>query len=263
MRAQRAERKARSDADGHERLGNVRALAGREVKRTWRSYLTSGLFNFLFGLVAISQAFAVWEGMRPGVRTEVEGSAFVVADLLFVLVIGNLAANWTSPRYMDARNDRFSTYLEFLRTLPVLSGEAVAARAVVMLAAAAVMSCVLFAPLYAFAGESIWSTLGPGHYLSFASVWVAYGLISGGTLLYLELGVRGAAFRFWCMMAMSVVLLAAVLVCNLALDAPLVAGSLTLTDEHGALAALIVLAAGVSGFVLLAIATARRAGRRI
>lgn len=244
------------------RAGNVRALAGREFKRTWPSYLTSGLFNLVFGLIAVFQAFVIWEGIGPEQAT-IEGFAFLFADLLFVFTLGNLAVNFTSPRYLDREKDQFSDYLEFLKTLPILPSEAVAARAVVMLAALAVMSCVFFAPVYAFAGEGIWSTLGLGHYLSFVAVWVAYGLLSGGMLLYLELGVRGAAFRFWYMMASPVVLLAAVLLCNLVLDVRLVAGSLALTDEHGALMAIGALAVGISGFVLLAVATARRAGRRI
>ncbi len=244
------------------RVSNVRALAGREIKRTWHSYLTSGIFNFLFGLVAISFMFVVWEGVVSG-QAAIEESSFVLADLFFVFVLANLAANWTSTRYLSTKKDLFSEYLEFLRTLPVLTSEAVAARAAVMLAAAAVMSCVFFAPLYVFAGERIWSTLGLGHYLCFASMWAAYGLISGGMLLYLELGVRGAVFRFWCMMVISVVLLGAVLVCNLVLDVRLVAGTLVLTGEYGALAALGALAVGISGFTLLAVATAHRIGRRI
>ena len=244
------------------RAGNVRALAGREIKRTWRSYLTSGMFNVLFGLIVVSQAFLVWEGVGPE-QANVEGSAFVIADIVFVFLLANLTANWTSPRYLDRGKDQFSEYLEFLRTLPVLPGEAVAARALVLLAASAVMSLAFFAPLYVFAGDSIWSTLGLGHYLSFISVWVAYGLISGGGLLYLELGVRGAAFRFWFMMVSPVVLLAAVLLCNYVLDVRLVAGSLALTDEHGALAAVVALAVGISGFALITAATARRAGRRL
>ena len=58
-------------------------------------------------------------------------------------------------------------------------------------------------------------------------------------------------------------LLAAVLLCNLVLDVRLVAGSLALTDEYGALVAIGALAVGISGFALLAVATARRAGRRL
>ena len=244
-------------------ISNVRVLAGRELKRTWPSYLTSGLFNLLFGLVAVFLALTVWEGTQPGGRSDVDGSVLLSADALFIFILVNLAANWTSPRYMDTRKDRFSEYLEFLRTLPVLPGEAVAGRAAVMVAAAAVMACVFFAPLYVLAGESTWNTLGPVHYVCFASVWVAYGLFSSGALLYLELGVRGAAFRFWCLMIWTVVLLGVVLLCNLALDVHLVAGSLALTGEYGALAAIGALAVGICGFVLLALATARRAERRL
>lgn len=244
------------------RADNVKALAGREIKRTWRSYLTSGLLNFLFGLVAISFVVVVWQSVGPE-QAAPEGSMFVLADLFFVFVFGNLAVNFTSLRYMDTRKDRFSEYLQFLRTLPVLPGEAVAARATVMLAASAVMACMFFAPLYVFAGERIWSTLGLAHYLSFAAVWVAYGLICGGLLLYLELGVRGAAFRFWVLMASTVPLAGIVLLCNLVLDVQLVAGSLALTDEYGALTAVGSLAVGIFGFALIAAATARRAGRRL
>lgn len=259
----KANRNSVERSAGHSHVSNVRVLAGREIKRTWPSYLTSGIFNFLFGLVAISLAFTVWEEIRPGGQADIDGSIFLAADALFVFILVNLAANWTSPRYIDTRNDRFAEYLEFLKTLPVSPGEAVAGRAAIMAAAAAVMSCVFFAPLYIFAGESIWNTLGLGHYLCFASVWAAYGLFFSGALLYLELGVRGAAFRFWCLMIWTAVLLGAVLLCNLALDVRLVEVTLTLTDEYGALAALGALAAGTSGFVLLAIATARRAGRRL
>lgn len=263
-RAKALKTSGRSAEHGELRLraDNVRALAGREIKRTWRSYLTSGLINVLFGLIAVFQAFLVWGVVGPE-QGNMEGSSFVIADIVFVFLLANLAANWTSPRYMNTRDDTFSEYLEFLKTLPILPSEAVAGRAAVMLAASVVMSLAFFAPLYVFAGEGIWSTLGLGHYLSFAAVWVAYGLISCGGLLYLEFGVRGAAFRFWCMMVWSVVLLAAVLTCNYVLDIHLVAGSLALTNEYGALAAAGALAVGLSGFALLALATARRAARRL
>lgn len=240
----------------------MRALAGREVKRTWRSYLTSALINLVFGLIAVSQAFIVWRGVGPE-QANMEGFAFLFADLFFMFALANLAVNFTSPRYMDTRKDRFSEYLQFLRTLPILPGEAVVGRAAVMLASMFVMACVFFAPPYVFAGEGVWSTLGVGHYLSFAAVWAAYGLFSSGGLLYLEFGVRGAAFRFWCMMIWPAVLLGVVLLCNLVLGVRLVAGSLALTGEYGLLAALGALTVGMCGFVLLAVATARRARRRL
>lgn len=246
----------------HSRASNIRALAGREIKRTWPSYLTSGLFNFLFGLVAVFLAFTVWEGVRPGGRADIDGSAFLAADLIFPFILVNLGANWASTRYIDTKNDRFAEYLEFLRTLPILPAEAVAARAAVMLVAAVVMNLAFFAPLYAFAGESLRESFVLGHYLSFVAVWVAYGLFFSGGLLFLEFGVRGAAFRYWCLMIWTAVLLGVVLLCNFVLDVRLVAGSLALTYEYGALTAIAALAVGISGFALLAIVTARRARRR-
>lgn len=244
------------------RAGNVRALVKRDLKRTWPSYLSSGLLNFLLGLVAVSFTFTVWEATNPGARAGANSMNFIVADLFFVLILANLSTNWTSTRYLVIRRDPFSEYVEFLRTLPITPTEAVVGRAAVMLISTVTMGCVFFLPFYAMTGGDLRGSLGVSAYLGFAVMWIAYGIFSGGIMLYLELGLQGGGLRFWCLIVWAVFLVGAMHLCNFVLDMHLVAGSLALVERYGVLPALIALAAGLAGFALLGAATVRSVARR-
>jgi len=240
------------------RASSVLALVRRELERTWPSYLSATPFNLLFGLLA---TFMLWLYLSPDAESapRADGAEFWL-DWVFLFVLVNLPVNWTSRSYWHTWRDPFQEHLEFLRALPVPAWEIVAGRALVMAGSTAIMVCAFFLPGYALLPD-MREMLALPQLIWLAVTWAGYALVCGGIYLFLEFCVRSSKLRFWMMLLWILPIAGTVLLCNLVLDAPLVAGSLGLIERYEALPALISLAFSAGVFVLLGAATSKGVSR--
>ncbi len=222
---------------------NVRWISSIELRQTWPSYLISALLTPLIGLLAMT---LFWSGLES--VSNVDGvPAEFLSDFFFLLVLVNLSINWTSLRWFYVYRDPFTSWLTFLKTLPVSTRELVLGRLAIMLATTAVTAPLFFLPTYALF-PALRAEISPTQYLWFALLWVGYALFSGGVLLYLEMGVGGRATFIiliaWSTLLVSTAVLAAVL------GVSLTVGSLGLVRDHGPLVVIPAFAVGGGGLFL-------------
>lgn len=234
---------------------NVLWIVHIELARTWPSYLVAALLTPFIGLLCLSLLWSSLESI-----SNIEGvPARFMADWIFLLMMVNLGINWTSPRWTYVHRDPFTTWLSFLKTLPVSNRGLILGRMAVMLAATVVMTLVFFLPTYVLF-PALRNELPPLQYLWFVLFWIGYVLFSGGALLYLELGVRGKAtlviLFVWSLLLTSAAVVATVL------GVPLVNGSVGLVESYGPLPAVAALAVGGGGFLMWCRLLERRLERR-
>jgi hypothetical protein len=113
-----------------EPIGEALWLAGREIRRNWRSYPVTELFMLVFGLLLV----AATEGLSgiedpgaSGARLESWYDAFM-PDFLFLTWCSLLAISFMSRDYITSWTGPFSKRLIFLRSLPIPTKGLVMAR---------------------------------------------------------------------------------------------------------------------------------------
>lgn len=233
----------------------VQQLVEQELRRTWRSYAATAVFNLLLGLAG---GYFVW-AVATSVASPGSGP-FLAADLFLLLIAGNLCLNWVSRNYVAPWEDPFSGWVGFLRTLPVPAREVVMARALIMTGTTVAMTVVFFLPVYLLNG-GLREAVPAAEYLWFAVVWGGYALLLGGMNLYLELGVRGKTL-FSAQLVAAVLLVAVALLANEVLNTSIAQSALGLAADHGPLPAFVAVAAGLASMWLGQRATARRLQNR-
>lgn len=241
-----------------ETLYEARWLAGKEIQRTWPSYLITAALALLFGV------FAVF--VLDALRTDpADGAGSAGLDIFFIFGVSAFTTNSLSRDYLRSwGGDTFSKRLHFLRSLPISAGEVVAGRVLTMLPALVLNSLAFFVVIYVASesyGGGLVEQLETGEYLAFVGIWVGYAVFCGGAWLYGELGLHGRTYNriAFGVMALVLVLLVAA---EWLLDARIVARTIGLAEEYGALPAILALLMGVVVFALWAMVVVRRIERR-
>lgn len=214
------------------------ALARWWMSRFALSYLTTAIFVLLVG-------FFLGLFLNGTITNDDVPSLFV--DGFFLLVLANLALNWTSTGYVFVGDDSFFRRVSFLRSLPTSARDIVGMRLLVLTATLVVMTPLAFLPPYLIF-DPVREAFGPYHYLCFALLWASYGLVSGCAVAYLELGFR-ARTMLLAQMAWSVLLVVLVLLVS-ALGGGIVRGSVSLVSSHGTLVAGLALLVAAGGAYL-------------
>lgn len=207
-------------------------LARWWIRRYALSYLSTALVSPLIGLfifLSFSDAISGNDFPRSG---------FVV-DILFLMLLGNLALNWTSSGYFFVGRDSFQKGLSFLRGLPISVRHLVTMRLFVMVFTLAVMTPLMFLPVYLLY-VPVREAFGAAGYLWFAVVWACYGFVSGCANAYLDLGFRSRTM-FSVQLVWVLFLLTAIVVANLVTAEGIVVGSARLVFSYGPLPAALAL----------------------
>jgi hypothetical protein len=227
-------------------------LASAELKKAWPSYLATALVTLLTGLVGIpfvTEAFPVW-GYEPGMGLAWTGD-------LYLLCLGTgFAYNWVASGYWYIWRDPFVGRLSFLRGLPIFPRDLVSGRMLTMVLCLLVLTPLFFLPTF-LVMNSTSRSVEPIAYLWFVLIWAGYGLLSGGLMLYLELGFRGkTAFAMYWLWFLALALVS--VVSDFVLGTSLLLGTGNLARAYGPLPAVASLLAGGAAFVLLGSAATRR-----
>jgi hypothetical protein len=246
----------RGDLDG---FAGAFWLARKEMRRTWLSYVLTGLFVLFLGFFVVPSLSGVFEfegfGAR-GQRMEDFYNAFF-ADYLFLVICAFLAVNAISRDYTLIWRDTFSSRLLFLRSLPIPAESLVASRALCMLVALVLNAPAFFLPAFFLSdlGE-----LGTS-YLWFAGIWIGYGLLASGLCLLFELTVSGRVYALiYFGLAASLMVVLALL--EWTLDPSLVRRTAELAQSYGPLPAVFSVLAGAAAFALLSQVTVHRLQKR-
>ena len=228
-------------------------LARWWMSRFALSYLTSAIFVLL--IVGFLIGFSLDEVVRG------EDVPNLLADGFFLMLLSNLALNWTSTGYIFVGDDSFFKKVSFLRALPTSAGDVVSMRLLVLLTTLLVMTPLNFLPPYLIF-DSVREAFGPYRYLCFVLLWASYGLICGCASAYLELGFR-ARTMFLTQAVWSGLLLVFVLLVS-TLGGGIVEGSVGLAFSHGPLVAgtALLAAAGVT-YLWYRLAERRLRGREL
>lgn len=234
-------------------------LARKEMRRTWLSYLLTGLFVLFLGFFVVPSVSGVFEfegfGAR-GQRTEDFYNAFF-SDFLFLVICAFLGVNAISRDYTLAWRDPFSSRLLFLRSLPIPAGSLVASRVISMLFALVLGAPAFFLPAF-FLSEL--SEIGTS-YLWFAGIWIGYGLLGSGLCLLCELTVSGRVYTLiYFGFAASLMVVLALL--EWTVDLSLVRRTAQLAQSYEALPAVLSILAGAAAFAVLSRVTVRRLQKR-
>lgn len=238
-----------------ETLRNSWWLAGREMRRTWLSYLVTAILMALFGLWTTSL-----EASGPSAGP---GDLYIL-DLYFIFITSILATNGFSRDYFSSWGDSFSKRLHFWRSLPISARVVVASRVLSMLPALALNSLAFFLTIYLISeplGRWLAEQLGPVRYLWFTLIWVGYSLFWGGCFLYLEYGIHGRTYN-WFVLGGVAIVPALLVPLELLFDLRIVMRTIELVGAYGPLPAAAALLIGVAAFVLWAGAAVRRIERR-
>jgi hypothetical protein len=235
-------------------------LARKEVKRTWLSFVLTGLFFLFLGFFVVPSVSGVFEleGFGAGGR-RIEGFYNALfADYLFLMICAFLGVRAVSRDYAFSRRDPLASRLLFLRSLPISADSLVGSRALGMLLALLINVPAFFGPAYLLTdlGE-----LGAS-YLAFAGIWVGYGLLASGLCLLCELTVNGGAYaRIY--FGFAAALMAELALLEWTLDLGLVRRTAELAQSgYGALLAVLSVLAGGAAFAVLSRVTVRRLRKR-
>jgi hypothetical protein len=239
-------------------------LARREMSKAWPSYvLGASIVSFLGSAAAVSLSWGVSEfeaTVLPSHRAEEFYGAFF-ADYLFLLVCALLGANTLLIGYYTPNwRDTFSSRLPLLGDLPISAGALVGGRALCMLLTLSFSALAFFVPVYLF--SDLGEELGTGTYLAFCGVWVGYGLLGAGLLLFLGFGVDGRTHAL-ASYAFAIALMVVVLVFDWTAESSLVERMAQLAlGGYGVPTSIFSILAGGVAFVLLARATASHVRKR-
>jgi hypothetical protein len=235
-------------------------LARKEVRRTWVSFVLTGLFFLFLGFFVVPSVSGVFEleGFGAGGR-KIEGFYNALfADYLFLMICAFLGVRAVSRDYTLSRRDPLASRLLFLRSWPISADSLVGSRALGMLLALLINAPAFFGPAYLLTdlGE-----LGAS-YLAFAGIWVGYGLLASGLCLLCELTVNGGAYaRIY--FGFAAALMAELALLEWTLDLDLVRRTAELAQGgNGALLAVLSVLAGGAAFAVLSRVTVRRLRKR-
>jgi hypothetical protein len=235
-------------------------LTSKEVRRTWLSYVLTGLFFLFLGFFVVPSVSGVFEleGFGAGEQRMEDFYNAYFADYLFLVICAFLGVNAISRDYTLAWRDPFSFRLLFLRSLPIPAESLVASRALGMLFALLINAPVFFLPAFFL------SDLGElgASYLWFACVWIGYGLLASGLCLLCELTVNGRVYTLM-YFGLAAALMVVLALLEWALDLSLVTRTAELAQSsYGALPAICSVLAGAAAFALLSRLTVRRLQKR-
>jgi hypothetical protein len=235
-------------------------LARKEVRRSWPSFVLTGLFFVFLGFFAVPSVSGIFEleGFGAGGRRIEAFYNALFVDYLFLVVCAFLGVRAVSGDYALYWRDPLAARLVFLRSLPISADSLVGSRALGMLLALLVNAPAFFGPalLLTDLGE-----LGAS-YLAFAGIWVGYALLASGLCLLCELTVGGRAYaRIYFGFAAALMVELALL--EWTLDLRLVGRTAELAQGgYGALLAAFSVLAGGAAFAVLARVTVRRLRKR-
>lgn len=250
----------RGGTEANGRLREAVWLAGKEIRRSWRSYPATGLAMLLMGLLVAPSMDGVLsvEGVGEGGRAFRDWYNAFFPDFLYLVLGTLLACNWMAGEYFRVfERDVFSERLVFMRSLPVSPGTLVGSRMISLCFALPFTVSAFFLPVFLI---SDLSDLGWG-FLWFVLVWVGYSLLGAGLWLLAEFGVRGKTY-VWVFLAGTGLTLAAVVFLEWAVELRAVDRIAGLAQSDGPLAAFVALIVGAAGFALMARAATRRVERR-
>lgn len=179
---------------------SVLRLARQELWKNRRAHLVAAAVALVLGAVA-AYMFGLVSG-SPG------GSPAVAAlNLVFLICLGVLLRTgaWASGELSDIGRALSSEgHIAFLKTLPLTSGQIVAARALVAVLGALVLFSGFLGSFYALS-EPLREELGVAGLLLFAAFWLGCSLAFEAVGLFTELGVRNLG-GFWVYMVLITVL---------------------------------------------------------
>jgi hypothetical protein len=234
-------------------------LARKEMKRTWLSYVLSGLFVVFLGFFVVPGVSGVFEFEGFGARgRRMEGfyNAFF-SDYLVLVICAFLGVNAISRDYTLAWRDPFSSRLVFLRSLPIPAESLVGSRALCMLFAFVLNAPGFFLPAFFLSdlGE-----LGTS-YLWFCGVWIGYCLLASGLCLLFELTVNGRVYTLL-YFGLAAALMVVLAILEWTLDLSLVRRTAEVAQGYGALPTVFSVLAGAAVFALLSRLTVHRLEKR-
>jgi hypothetical protein len=219
-------------------------LAKEELRRTWPSYLLTGLALLFLGFLVVPSLSGVFElqGFEVEGKRVADSSNAFFADCAFLSICAFLGVNALS-----------SSRLLVFRGLPIPARSLVGSRAFSLPFALILNVPALFLPAFFF------SDLGKSgtSYLWFAGMWIGYGLLASGLVLLVGHTADGNS----CVptsICLGIQLLLALALLEWTAGFGLVGGSAQLVRDYGALAAVISILAGAAAFAILARATADR-----
>lgn len=235
---------------GFETWRNARRLAGRELRRSCRSFLWTTVFTAVAALFASTLVYGFYE---------VEELTDFFVDMFFLLVCANLSLNWAAVDYLQPGADLLSKRLRFLKSLPIAAWDLAVSRAAVIVVTLAIVAPVFFLVLYLISGE-LRTELGPAGYVSFVGIWSGYALLMGALEMYLEWSFSGdRLFAF--QLVWIVTLIAAALAAEL-LGWPVFGITVDLAEVYGFVPAVVTLLVGGLALAFSVRTTARRLARR-
>ena len=221
-------------------------LAKEELRRTWPSYLLTGLALLFLGFLVVPTFSGVFELRGFGVEGKrvADFSNVFFADCAFLVTCAFLGVNALS-----------SSRLLVFRGLPIPAGSLVGSSAVSLLFALILNVPAFFLPAYFFSdlGE-----LGTS-YVWFAGTWIGYVLLSSGLVLLVGLTAGGGAYAL-VSTCLGIPLALALLEWTAGFG--LVGGSAGLARDYGALPAVLSILAGSGAFAILSRASADRLQKR-
>lgn len=247
---------------------NAAWLAGKDIRRTWFSYLFAGVVWLLVGIFTTTllngvfelEGFGAW-----GERVE-RGYNNALLDLWFLAMCPALMINLFFNQDYSARftKDNMSRRISFLRGLPISARELVLERVLLMLLSLAITAPIFFLIPYLLSDVfslSLAETTSWIHYLWFVLIWIGYTLFAGGFYLYGWLGfskkgdVRFTAFLvlFW---------LSLVGAMNWGLGIGIVSATIGLIESFGSSPALLASLVGILCFVFWAWMTTQQLKKR-
>lgn len=207
-------------------------LVGQDIRRTWVSYIASAAYLGLLSLLIVA-----------GSGIEVDTIAF---EIVMFAVATILWIPFFSRHYMSWHSDPVAERLTWLRSLPISVRTITRSRMLANVPALPLNVIAFFLPIY-LAGT--WS-LGDAQFLWFVISLIGISLIGAGINLCLELAV---SLRRWLVLNVLVLVPAIALMGLLAwrLDFMMVSWLAQVAGERGPLLALMCVALGVAGYVLL------------
>ena len=234
-------------------------LAGKELQRTWLSYLATVVLAALYGAFA---AVALLDALPIDTQPNIYASASV--DIFFVFGVSALATNALSKDYLYSWGDTFSKRLRFLRGLPVSAEELVVSRVLTILVALFLNSVAFLVTIYllsASVGDRLIAQLGFGEYLSFAGIWAGYAVFCSGAWMYGEFGLNGRTYNNIVFGVMGVAFVFLIFL-EWLFKLRIVERSIYLAGTYGPLPAILTLLLGGVAFALWSRAAVRKIKRR-
>jgi|GEM_PF-5729988 len=115
-------------------------------------------------------------------------------DLLFLLSF-TVVPLWSKPKAFQISKDYRAPGMELLLTMPAVKDEIAKSRMIIYIVYSLVFQIPLLVSFY-FSSSLVQAALSPLHYLSFAIIWLSFGLYAGTWCLSAEFG-QEKTYKKW------------------------------------------------------------------